>query len=101
EPRLDHPDGLRQDRGMGPEQIDYILGVLAVQRLQAEYCHGADKRDLSRFLAVWHEDGVWDVGVAVFRGRAAIAEAVQRQWAEIEAMHHWTSNTSVDVTGDT
>lgn len=80
--------------------LDRLASTLEIQRLQAEYCHGADKKDLARFLAVWHEDAVWDVGSAVFEGSDRIAWAVRRQWEGVRQMHHWTANASINVDGD-
>ena len=82
------------------DALDRLLSVQAVERLGAEYCHGADKKQLDRFLAVWHPDAVWDVGTHEFTGHDQITEAIERQWAAISQMHHWTSNTSVTQDGD-
>lgn len=79
------------------ERLTLLEGHQQISRLIAEYCHGADKRQLDRFLAVWHEDAVWDVGTAQFQGLAEIAEAIQRQWANLPTMTHWTSNLSIDL----
>jgi len=74
-----------------------LEGLQEVHRLIAEYSHGADKRELKRFLAVWHEDAVWDVGVARFTGIEEISTAIQQQWAAQPVMTHWTANISVDL----
>lgn len=74
-----------------------LEGICEIERLVAEYSHGADKRDLRRFLAVWHEDALWDVGATVFRGRDEIAQAIQRQWAMQPLMTHWTANMSISL----
>ncbi len=83
-----------------PDILDHIASTQAIQRLCAEYCHGADKRQLDRFLAVWHPDAVWDVGTFRFTGHDEIADAVTRQWQLLPQMHHWTSNTSVTLDGE-
>jgi ketosteroid isomerase-like protein len=78
-------------------RIAHVEAVLAIQQLAAEYAHGADRRDLARFLAVWHPDGVWDVGPARFVGREQIGAAIERQWADQPRMHHWTTNHAISV----
>ena len=35
---------------------------IAISELVSDYCHGFDKRDYSRFLAIWWADCVWDIG---------------------------------------
>lgn len=81
-------------------RLDRLEAVIEIQRLVADYCHGADKRDADRFLSVWHPDGVWDVGGPVFTGAEQIRQAVARQWEVFGQMHHWTTNLAVDVDGD-
>jgi ketosteroid isomerase-like protein len=82
-------------------RVDRIEGELAIRRLAAEYCHGADKRDLDRFLAVWAPTAVWKVGDdAGHEGRDAIARAVQAQWATFPQYVHWTTNHAIWIDGD-
>ncbi len=58
-------------------RLDQIESTQALHRVVAEYAHGADKRDLGRFLATFHADGVWDVGVARFVGHDQIRAAIE------------------------
>lgn len=85
------------DAQMLEDRLLRLEGLQEVHRLIAEYSHGADKRDLERFLAVWHADAVWDVGVARFTGKDEISMAIQRQWAAQPVMTHWAANISVDL----
>ncbi|GAA4730421.1 hypothetical protein GCM10023216_22690 [Isoptericola chiayiensis] len=80
-------------------RLDRLESTYALQRIVAEYAHGADKRDPERFLAAFHTDGVWDVGVARFVGHDEIRAAIERQWSSQPRMHHWTTNTSVSLLG--
>ena len=83
-------------------RLDRVESELAIHRLAAEYCHGADKRDLDRFLAVWAPTGVWRIDDdARFEGREAIARVVQAQWRTFPQYVHWTTNHTVSVDGDT
>jgi hypothetical protein len=65
-------------------------------RLAAEYCHGADDRQIETFLAVWEPDAVWDVGPHRFTGVAEIEAAVRRQWDAFDGMLHTTSNPVIE-----
>lgn len=79
------------------ERLLRLEAIAEIQRLAADYAHGADNRDLPRFLAVWHPEAVWDVGVARFVGPDEIAAAIERQWVSQPRMHHWTTNHAIDV----
>ncbi|MEG3614098.1 nuclear transport factor 2 family protein [Isoptericola haloaureus] len=81
------------------ERLDRLESTQALYRVVAEYAHGADNRDLSRFLATFHPDATWDVGVARFVGHDQIRAAIEHQWDSQPQMHHWTSNTSITLTG--
>ncbi|WP_307504525.1 nuclear transport factor 2 family protein [Clavibacter sp. B3I6] len=82
-------------------RLDRIESELAIRRLAAEYCHGADKRDLDRFLAVWAPDAVWRMGDEVsYEGHEAIAEVVRAQWTTFAQYVHWTTNHSIWIDGD-
>jgi ketosteroid isomerase-like protein len=92
---------------MEPQQVD--LGALvaridelesrhAIRDLVSDYCHGFDKRDFGRFLAIWWEDCIWDIGPPFgrFEGHdgihAAIYEVLWPAWAET---HHLTTNLRI------
>ena len=59
-------------------RIDKLESRDAIRDLAFEYCHGFDKRDFDRFLAIWWEDCVWDIGPPFgrFEGHAGIHEAI-------------------------
>lgn len=71
--------------------------------LAHEYCHGLDKRDLTRFLAVWAAEGEWVLGEGMCpRGHAEIAATVSDGiWPSFVETHHWTSNHVLDWSGAT
>jgi ketosteroid isomerase-like protein len=82
-------------------RVHRIESELAIRRLVAEYCHGADTRDLDRFIAVWAPAAVWQVGDDPgHEGREAIARVVQAQWATFPQYVHWTTNHSIWIDGD-
>lgn len=70
----------------------------AIRDLASDYCHGFDKRDYDRFLAIWWEDCVWDIGppFGCFEGHDGIREAVQDVlWAAWKDTHHTTTNLKI------
>lgn len=66
-----------------------IEAELAVHRLVADYCVGADRQDLARWADVWTADAEWETSPdRVFVGVDAICAAVQRQWRAFPVMLH-------------
>lgn len=86
-------------------RVEQLETQLALQRLAADYCIGADHQDLPRFRAIWTADAVWDAAgdadpkneEQCFRGLEAITAAVQAQWATFPRMQHATANHVVDL----
>lgn len=78
-----------------------VESELEIRGLAAEYCHGADKRELDRFLAVWTPDAVWRMNDEVqYEGVDAIARVVQAQWRTFAQYVHWTTNHTIWIDGD-
>ncbi len=74
----------------------------AIRDLASDYCHGFDKRDFDRFLAIWWEDCVWDIGPPFgrFEGHAGIHEAIYDVlWPAWGETHHLTTNLRVEFEG--
>jgi ketosteroid isomerase-like protein len=70
----------------------------AIRDLVSDYCHGFDKRDYERFLAIWWEDCVWDIGAPFgrFEGHSGIHEAIYDVlWPAWGESHHLTTNLSI------
>jgi ketosteroid isomerase-like protein len=82
-------------------RVEHLEAVAAVLALSADYCRGADQRDLPLFLSVWADDAFWQVSEEMaFRGRDEIAVAIAKQWESTQHAHHWTSNPAITVDGD-
>jgi ketosteroid isomerase-like protein len=82
-------------------RIERLEAEAAITRLSADYCHGADHRDLDLLLSVWADDAVWQVSDEVaFTGRDEIAAGIRRQWETTARAFHWTSNPSIVVSVD-
>ena len=72
-----------------------------ISRLSADYCRGADRRDLELFLSVWAPEGTWHVRPALsFTGLSQIEQGIRTQWGAVQRAFHWTSNARIDVSGD-
>jgi hypothetical protein len=80
-------------------RLDELESRAAIQRLLADYCHGIDKRDLDRFVAVWHPDASLTMGEPIgdFHGIDEICRFVtELVWETLlPESHHWTTNTSL------
>lgn len=89
-------------------RIDRLEAESAIVRLSADYCRGADERDIdlflsvwTLFLSVWTDDAVWQVSDEVaFVGHEQIRAGIERQWASTTRAFHWTSNPSITVSVD-
>jgi hypothetical protein len=83
-------------------RVDALESQQAIARLVSEYSHGFDRREIDRFMAIWHDEAVYDL--AEFGGRRegldAIRAAVHELWTASAAAHHWMVNLAVDVDVD-
>lgn len=83
-------------------RIDELESRAALRDLVSDYCHGFDKGDFDRFLAIWWEDCVWDIGppFGAFEGHAGIEKAVKEVlWGAWRETHHLTSNLKLRFDG--
>ncbi|MGK2925079.1 MAG: nuclear transport factor 2 family protein [Lysobacterales bacterium] len=76
-------------------RIDELESRIALRDLVTDYCLGFDRKDWDRFISIWHEDAVWNIGppFGAFNGhegiRKAVFEVLYPAWRET---HHLTSN---------
>ena len=83
-------------------RVDELESRAALRDLVSDYCIGFDKRNWERFLAIWWEDCVWDIGppFGKFAGHAGITQAVKGVlWPVWRESHHLTSNLVVRFEG--
>ncbi len=76
-------------------QLDELLSQNAIRDLSSDYCHGFDKRDEARFLSIWWEDCVWNIGppFGSFSGHAGVRSALHDVlWPAWEESHHLCGN---------
>jgi len=85
------------------DRLERVETELALHRLAANYCIGADQEDLTRFTAIWTADALWDAAgddpdddEHRFRGIDAITAAVKGQWAVLPRMQHATANHVIE-----
>lgn len=84
-------------------RIDRLESHQAITDLASEYCHGFDKRDFDRFLAIWWEDCVWNIGppFGAFEGHQGIREAViDVLWPAWDESHHFATNHIIQFDED-
>ena len=83
-------------------RIDQLESRFAMLDLVSDYCHGFDKRDWARFLGIWWEDCLWEVGPPFgdFRGHDGIHHAIYDiLWPAWLASTHCTTNLRVTFDG--
>lgn len=83
-------------------RIDELESRNAMRDLVTDYCRGFDTGDFDRFLAIWWEDCVWNIGppFGAFEGHAGIHKAVKEVlWPAWRETHHLTSNLKVRFDG--
>ena len=72
---------------------------IAIRDLVSDYCHGFDKRDYDRFLSIWWEDCVWDIGPPFgrFEGHSGIHTAIHDVlWPAWRETHHLSTNLKIE-----
>lgn len=77
------------------QRLEALETRMALVDLTSDYCHGFDKRDLDRFMAIWWEDAVWEIGPPFgnFEGHAGITHAVvDILWPAWAMSTHYTTN---------
>lgn len=83
-------------------RLDHLESRFAIQDLVSDYCLGFDKRDWSRFLNIWWEDCVWDIGVPFgrFEGHDGIRRAIYDiLWPAWMQSTHFTTNLRLTFNG--
>lgn len=85
-------------------RVTELEGRIAIRDLVSDYCHGFDKRDYARFLAIWWPDCVWDIGppFGKFAGHEGIHEAIHEVlWPAWQESHHLTTNLRINFLDET
>ncbi|KAA1192380.1 nuclear transport factor 2 family protein [Pseudohalioglobus sediminis] len=83
-------------------RLDELESRIAIRDLASDYCHGFDKRDYDRFLAIWWPDCTWNIGppFGSFEGHEGIHTAVHEVlWPAWQESHHLTTNHVIQFGG--
>lgn len=82
-------------------RLDELESRNAIAELAFNYCHGFDKRDQDRFLGIWWQDCVWNIGppFGSFDGHEGIRSALHDVlWPAWSQSQHVTSNHVITFT---
>ena len=80
-------------------KIDELESRATIRDLVTDYCLGFDNHDWKRFISIWHDDAVWEIGApfGTFNGHEGISKAVHDIlypfWRET---HHLTTNLRLE-----
>ncbi len=80
------------------QRIDALESRFAMLDLTSDYCLGFDKHDFERFMGIWWDDAVWEVGPPFgrFEGRAGIARALEGiLWPAWAQSTHYNTNLRI------
>ena len=83
-------------------RLDLLESRAAMQDLVSDYFHGFDKRDYKRFLSIWWEDCLWDIGPPFgrFNGHEGIHSAIYEVlWPAWKESHHLVTNLRIEFDG--
>jgi gamma-hexachlorocyclohexane dehydrochlorinase len=76
-------------------RVDELESRATLRDLVTDYCQGFDNHDWEKFISIWHEGAIWEIGppFGTFNGHEGIRQAVfdilYPAWRET---HHLTSN---------
>ncbi len=83
-------------------RIDQLESRSAMRDLVTDYCQGFDRLDYDRFLSIWWEDCIWNIGppFGEFKAHAGIEKAVKEVlWPVWRETHHLTTNLRITFDG--
>ena len=93
---------MNEDLSKLTARLDHLESRMALNDLVSDYCLGFDKREWQRFIGIWWEDCVWEIGPPFgdFDGHTGIEAAVKDiLWPAWDKSTHYTANLSVDFHG--
>jgi uncharacterized protein (TIGR02246 family) len=83
------------------ERLDKLEARAAIGELMADYAHGCDEQDEERFMRIWHEDALYDLGGGF--GSATGHEEIRAKLGEIWQLspetRHWITDITVEPDG--
>jgi hypothetical protein len=85
-------------------RVNLLEDQIAIYQLMASYGPAADSGSTQRAIALWAEDGVYDLHSRIMVGRAAIAEELEGAWHQgliAQGSGHIVSMPQIVIDGDT
>lgn len=95
----DSSQDLQQTVKMLVARVDELESRSAIRDLVTDYCVGFDQQDWDKFISIWHQDAVWEIGepFGTFKGHEGIKKAVYEVlypvWRET---HHLSTNLKIE-----
>ncbi len=86
---------------MTPESM---MDHYSLRCLGERFADCANRHDYDGFAALWHQDGVWEIGSPInvsFAGAQAIREGIEKMLARWDFFIQKPSAFNVQITGDT
>jgi hypothetical protein len=85
------------------ESLELLGTERVLRRLANEYSHGIDLRDISRFMAIWHDDAVYELDDptgGAFVGKESIRRLIEEVvWPSLIWSFHSNSTFQVEIEG--
>jgi uncharacterized protein (TIGR02246 family) len=84
------------------QRLDQVESRQAIREVMAGYAFGCDRHDAERFMGIWHDDAVWNVGgdFGDAQGSEEIRKVLEGIWASSPETHHWITDVTVRFTGE-
>lgn len=85
------------------ERIRILEDRNEIGNLISHYCRGVDSQDEALFLSIWADAAKWLIGEPLGnpQGLGEIKQTLQAVWEILPESHHFTTNSVINVNGDT
>ena len=96
----------QSERDALEQRVQRLEDILAIQRVLVDYAVRLDARDFDGYVELFAEDGIWQTGDTIRRGRSEIRQMLESLYDEVEIEpfgyqgFRLVANMEVDVDGD-
>jgi 3-phenylpropionate/cinnamic acid dioxygenase small subunit len=73
---------------------------MEIQELVVRYANAMDSGKFDEWLETWADDGVWEGGLGVYKGKSALATLPTDLGARIQSKRHLMSNFVISESGE-
>jgi uncharacterized protein (TIGR02246 family) len=83
------------------QRLDQVESRQAIREVMAGYAFGCDNHDGERFMRIFHDDAIWNVG-GIFgdaNGAEEIKKVLEDIWVSSPETRHWITDVTVDFAG--